>query len=1065
MRYFGMWCVGFTLSLALLSTGSAQQRQYLPGSLSSLIDLEDLPRIDDTVRDGMFSSTDPEHRGRDAGNYLREENGEYVLGEMEGPGVVTRIWSANPHGMLCIYLDDKTKPAIECHFKDIFENRFPPFCTPISGTSSGGWYSYWPIAYEKYCKIAVKEDPAVTAERAETRKSRKVSVSVKGAKQLKLLVSDADDGGAWDHADWADARLIRADGTSLYLSDVKDDTPGVKLVSAKQGWKVLMTDKSNDGNTLSINGKKYEKGLGTHSIGEIVYELKGQFEKFEAEVGLDDEAQAHVQGSIIFRVEVDGKQLYDSGICGFRKDEGALFPGSLYYHVNYTTYPEGTKILPFSRKLSETEQSSLERVLEIWKNIGTCPTENLPTDKVLCRTVKLDGMSSIRIADFEGSGLIYSMKMKLKSEDKRAYRRTIIKMFWDGDDKPAVWAPYGDFFGSGFGQVEFDSLPLGMGKASGDGRTAKARNPDGTPMATMISGDECYCYWVMPFAEGARIEIENGSAFPLELAAEITWRRLDSIPADMGRFCAQWRNERAALGRLIALLDVKGKGKLVGIILSVQGLAEISYLEGNEQYFIDGEEQPSMIGTGTEDFLNGGWYYSTGVFDMPLHGLTEKEQTGPGRTSQYRLQIPDAVTFRTQFKFLMEHGTNNGHLDDDYATMAYFYMLPPLAQDYVPPEASSMNLPRRVLVRPNLPGKGAIGDNKMNVVKMRGGRFAEQVFDTATASCPKELRFWKDISEGYEGTNLAVFFWWPRAFLIRNPKEDPRANDPYRGDVIICDGRKVGDYLEIPPSDDDPAPGTYFGSYWLVKGPDYGNVRISVAGETVVESVDLYADEVQPSDVIEFKQAELPEGVKGLRIEVIGKNDSSKGMKFGLYVEKTIRMLIMPETWRIIGPFPFDAAEPKESFAQSWPPEKKLDFGATYDGKENKVGWTNTPPAMAEGSNYQALDFERSLHVPRDATMYAVTSVVSPSDTDAVLKIGSTMFTAVFLNGEKIYEGTTPRAFAADQDSVDVHLKKGNNTLLIKTSNTRNPWKVGIRLTNAEGKTLRGISYMKPAAE
>ena len=39
---------------------------------------------------------------------------------------------------------------------------------------------------------------------------------------------------------------------------------------------------------LCINGKKYEKGLGTYASSEIVYELKGDFARFESEVGLDD---------------------------------------------------------------------------------------------------------------------------------------------------------------------------------------------------------------------------------------------------------------------------------------------------------------------------------------------------------------------------------------------------------------------------------------------------------------------------------------------------------------------------------------------------------------------------------------------------------------------------------------------------------------------------------------------------------------------------------------------------------------------------------------------------------
>ncbi len=1054
--------------LGVCLSSSGQEKGYLPGGVKALVDLENLPVIDASVRDGMFASTDPEQRGRDCGNFMRQDGDEYVMAEMEGPGVVTRIWSANAHGNLRIYIDDKSKPAIECMFKDIFEDRFLPFQSPISGKSSGGWYSYWPIGYEKYCKMTVTQDPEITVEREEAKKPHKVSVSVKDARELKLIVDDGGDGFGNDHADWADARLVRADGSVLYLSDISDETPEVKMLSAEQGWGKLMMDRSVEDNELSINGKKYEKGLGTHSKGKNVYELTGRFEKFEAEVGLDDEVERRRSGSVVFKVEADGKQLYESGVLGFRVIEGALNPKSLYYHINYTTYPEGTKIQPFTRDLSEQEKENLKTVLELWENEGECPTNSMPGDKKIARSLKVKGGKTATLARLNGAGYIYSVRMKLRSDEKRAYRRTIIKMYWDGEKKPSVWAPYGDFFGDGFGHVEFSSLPFGMGKDTRNGRTVKRLQPAAKPeaesaaeMPVSVGEDECYCYWVMPFAKGARIEIENGNKRPVEVDIELQWRPARTIPDNAARFCTQWRNERGKEGKLIELLDVKGRGKFVGLTMSVQGLAEISYLEGNEQYFIDGEEEPSMIGTGTEDFFSGGWYYNRGVFDRPLHGLTEKEKTLAGRTSQYRLQVPDAVTFRTAFKLLIEHGTNNIHLDDDYATMTYFYLVPPTAQEYEPPAASEMNLPRKVLVRPNLPGKGAIGDEKARIVRMRGARFAEHVFDTAKASCPKELAFWKDISEGYEGTNLAMFCWWPRVYLIRDEKQDPRVKEPYRGDVIMCDAKKIGDYLELPPAGDDESSGMFVGRYWLVCGPDYGMVRILVGDKPVQEMVDLYADEVQPLEIGSAAPLELPAGPKTVRIEVVGKNQDSEGMKFGLYAHKVAPALILPEAWNIIGPFPLDVTLMEESFGKAWPPERELKFDAKYEGKYGEVAWTEMPLKMVSDDDYQAVIFQKGIPRARDVVAYMHTYVESPSEAEVTLKMGHSRSVAVFLNGEKVYEKITQRPFKADQESAKVHLKKGANSLLVKTANAQGLWKAGLKFVDDEGKLIPGLRFVK----
>ena len=51
----------------------------------------------------------------DCGQYLRVEDREgrkeYVMMDAAGPGAIVRIWSANPVGVLRIYLDGAEKPA------------------------------------------------------------------------------------------------------------------------------------------------------------------------------------------------------------------------------------------------------------------------------------------------------------------------------------------------------------------------------------------------------------------------------------------------------------------------------------------------------------------------------------------------------------------------------------------------------------------------------------------------------------------------------------------------------------------------------------------------------------------------------------------------------------------------------------------------------------------------------------------------------------------------------------------------------------------------------------------
>jgi beta-galactosidase len=86
-------------------------------------------------------------------------------------------------------------------------------------------------------------------------------------------------------------------------------------VSVTQGWHETLTDLSVSGRPMSIAGKGYEKGLGTHAPGEMVFKLDRQHKQFAAEVGVDDEGGP--TGSVVFRVLLDGKMAFDSGLMRF----------------------------------------------------------------------------------------------------------------------------------------------------------------------------------------------------------------------------------------------------------------------------------------------------------------------------------------------------------------------------------------------------------------------------------------------------------------------------------------------------------------------------------------------------------------------------------------------------------------------------------------------------------------------------------------------------------------------------------------------------------------------------
>jgi hypothetical protein len=81
-----------------------------------------------------------------------------------------------------------------------------------------------------------------------------------------------------------------------------------------QAYGALQFDRSVNGTMLSIAGQTFQHGLGTHANSKIVYELQGQYERFEAKVGVDDAMKDYTQSSIVFIVMLDGEKKFESGV-------------------------------------------------------------------------------------------------------------------------------------------------------------------------------------------------------------------------------------------------------------------------------------------------------------------------------------------------------------------------------------------------------------------------------------------------------------------------------------------------------------------------------------------------------------------------------------------------------------------------------------------------------------------------------------------------------------------------------------------------------------------------------
>lgn len=99
-------------------------------------------------------------------NVLYHENGEAVLVDEKGPGVVNRIWftaidSFDNRTRIKIYIDGEEIPTINTLAKNLFNNSTSPFLYPLSvgqDQSSKSYISYVPVLYNESIKITINEN-------------------------------------------------------------------------------------------------------------------------------------------------------------------------------------------------------------------------------------------------------------------------------------------------------------------------------------------------------------------------------------------------------------------------------------------------------------------------------------------------------------------------------------------------------------------------------------------------------------------------------------------------------------------------------------------------------------------------------------------------------------------------------------------------------------------------------------------------------------------------------------------------------------------------------------------
>jgi len=280
------------------------------------------------------------------------------------------------------------------------------------------------------------------------------------------------------------------------------------------------------------------------------------------------------------------------------------------------------------------------------------------------------------LMDVKGPGVITHIWMTFLGPEPHPWAKNgsanhqemLLRMYWDGNERPAVEAPVGDFFANSFGKrSEVISLPV-----------------------IVEDADSYNCFWHMPFRMSARMEVVNQSAKPISLLYyNIDWVRKEHISEDTPYFYAQYRQEYPVQkGKDYILLETQGKGHYVGTVLSVRTRSPAWFGEGDEKIYINAW---GLKTTGTP-------YFGVPYFDQ--WGIVG------GHTSAYRWHVTDPIVFSKGIKVTFEHygwmspdenpkyeSNSWNEREDDYSSVAFWYQTGTPTFEARAPHARQRKLP------------------------------------------------------------------------------------------------------------------------------------------------------------------------------------------------------------------------------------------------------------------------------------------------------------------------------------------------------------------------------------
>lgn len=349
--------------------------------------------------------------------------------------------------------------------------------------------------------------------------------------------------------------------------------------------------------------------------------------------------------------------------CDSLRPRDNRFWPDVFYNICYREYEQGTSVETFSVNELKKAKKSFDRTKELLLQdfVPQISTENFSRE--------LQPGDSIVFNFNKKNSAISFLRLEIESSNpEQALRSTVLKVIFDGHQY--IWVPVGEFYGTGY---QIFPHKTWVNQVSEDGQMTAS--------------------WIMPYQEDCTISYINYGSEPIHLLGEIGLSDYQWKPNSL-YFGACWHeyyhlNTRSEEDGFFDLnyVDITGKGLYIGDQITLFNMANTWWGEGDEKIFVDGEEFPSSIGTGSEDYYG----YAFGhpeAFSHPF--ISQPSGAGnyvPGMTVNMRHRALDAIPFKSSISTNIEmwHWAS---CCINYSLTSYYYVQFPFKINIKPDIAS-----------------------------------------------------------------------------------------------------------------------------------------------------------------------------------------------------------------------------------------------------------------------------------------------------------------------------------------------------------------------------------------